>query len=370
LRSFIAIHGLWSNSAFGPFLLATGAAAYALTALVRTKSALRRWGSERLSTDTDLLDILEDCKSEAGLNAPIGLVVSAAVSAPMILGWVRPRILLPAPLAASLSRDQLRAVLFHELAHFRAHDVPLNWLFTAVCSLHWFNPLAHLSFRVWTRSREEAADEAALNWLRQPSGLAYGETLLHVLRSTAAAATAPAPFSALAIVESVHQLKKRLLMIKHYENKSPRSLLIGALLTVIALGMFLRPIQAGDAPADANSVANGPALKWLQEIDAGQYAQSWTDAAPMFQKAVTSEGWVATSKNVRAPLGKCLSRKLASASSQTIAPGSAAAPAGDYIMAQFETSFAGLKYAVETVSFVKAPDGAWKAAGYYIKPNL
>ena len=67
-----------------------GAMTYLLVVAVQTRMALRRWSRERLCTDSALLDLLEDSKQEAGVTAPIGLVISENVSAPAILGWLRP----------------------------------------------------------------------------------------------------------------------------------------------------------------------------------------------------------------------------------------------------------------------------------------
>jgi hypothetical protein len=63
-------------------------------------------------------------------------------------------------------------------------------------------------------------------------------------------------------------------------------------------------------------------------------------------------------------LGKLLSRKLTKAQSATSLPG---APDGNYVVMQFDSSFANKKNAVETVTFMQEKDGKWKAAGYYIK---
>ena len=351
-----------------PLLLAAaGSIAYAGTALARTRAALRRWGRGRFSTDAELLSLLEDCRAVAGITDPVGLVVSTEVPSPMVLGCLRPRILLPAELVATMSREQLRGVLLHELAHIRAGDLLANWLFTLVLAVHWFNPAAHLAFRAWKRFCEEAADESAITWLGRSSARAFGETLLHVLRHTPSQAS---PFAALAIVESVSHLKKRLTMIKHYENKAPQYLFTGLLIACLALGILQRPMQAADGSDDPKTVANGTMQTWLKEIDQSKYAQSWTDAAPAFQQAITSEAWVADLTRVRTPLGACKSRVLGSASRQTDLPSPAGKASGDFILAQFDSSFDGLKYAVETVSFVKAPDGTWKAAGYYIKPKV
>lgn len=362
-------------TAFSPglpqlFLLCTllgGTVIYLSVVMVRTHAAMYRWRRGRLSTDSALLALLENCKARAGITAPIGLVVTEDVASPVLLGWLRPRVLLPTGLSATLPREQLRGVLFHELAHFRSLDVPANWLFTAVCALHWFNPAAHLALRAWTTFREEAADEAAIVWLGQSSEIVYGETLLRVLRTTHGQ---PAPYAALAIVESVNQLRKRILMIKHHEQKKPRLLLTGILLAA-ALGLILRPVQAVEpGTEDPKAVASGVMMTWLQEIDGGKYEQSWNAAAPSFQKAITAQKWTAALDGARKPLGSCTARKLASAVHQTSVPSPAGIHQGDFILAQFEASFDNLKYSLETVTFEKTADGTWKASGYYVKPKL
>jgi hypothetical protein len=66
----------------------------------------------------------------------------------------------------------------------------------------------------------------------------------------------------------------------------------------------------------------------------------------------------------RKPLGDLASRTLKSAQAMTKLPG---APDGQYVVMQFETSFANKKSAIETVTFMLEKDGQWKSAGYFIK---
>jgi Flp pilus assembly protein TadD len=113
-----------------------------------------------------------------------------------------------------------------------------------------------------------------------------------------------------------------------------------------------------------NNAAVEPAQAWLGDIDAGHYAQSWTNAATFFQSAITSEKWVEAMQQIRKPLGALVSRKLKSAQEMSSLPG---APDGRYILMQFETAFANKKIAIETVTFIQEKDGQWRATGYYIK---
>lgn len=116
------------------------------------------------------------------------------------------------------------------------------------------------------------------------------------------------------------------------------------------------------SPAEKSAVTG--AQSWLTEIDEGKYSQSWKDTDVYFQKAVTDFGWSTTLTNVRQPLGALVSRKLKSVKESKSLPG---APDGDYVVMQFDTSFAQKKNAVETVTFIRQADGTWRAIGYYIR---
>jgi serine/threonine protein kinase/tetratricopeptide (TPR) repeat protein len=110
--------------------------------------------------------------------------------------------------------------------------------------------------------------------------------------------------------------------------------------------------------------ADAAAQKWLALIDAGNYSETWKEASAIFRGAVTEPGWENSMNTFRQPLGDLGSRKLKSAQHMTELPG---APDGQYVVMQFETSFANKKSAIETVTFMLEKDGQWKSAGYFIK---
>jgi hypothetical protein len=106
------------------------------------------------------------------------------------------------------------------------------------------------------------------------------------------------------------------------------------------------------------------AQKWLALIDGGNYSETWKQASAIFRGAVTESGWENSMNTFRQPLGDLVSRKLKSAQRMTELPG---VPDGQYVIMQFETSFANKKSTIETVTFMLEKDGQWKSAGYFIK---
>jgi len=104
-------------------------------------------------------------------------------------------------------------------------------------------------------------------------------------------------------------------------------------------------------------------LEWLSALDSGQYEVTWNEAAPLFKKQVAKKQWVKAASGVREPLGKLQSRTLKSAAYSTNLPG---APDGEYVVLQFDSSFANKASAVETITPMLA-GGVWRVSGYFIR---
>jgi len=134
-------------------------------------------------------------------------------------------------------------------------------------------------------------------------------------------------------------------------------------LALLVLNLCLSSIAA-HSENGSEKIAAAAAEKWLGQVDAGKYAESWKEASTYFQGAVAEKAWVESLNGIRKPLGKLVSRKLKNARNVHSLPG---APDGDYVVMQFDTSLVHKKSAVETVTFVREKSSKWKAAGYYIK---
>ena len=105
--------------------------------------------------------------------------------------------------------------------------------------------------------------------------------------------------------------------------------------------------QAAEAKPAADTAAVSAAQAWLALIDEGNYSRSWDESAPIFQANVTEKSWENSMETFRKPLGSVVSRQLKTAQPATHLPG---APAGQYVVMQFDTSFTQKKDAVETVT--------------------
>ena len=140
-------------------------------------------------------------------------------------------------------------------------------------------------------------------------------------------------------------------------------MLKNVLAVLVLLSMILVSVAFG-ADTTQNKDALAAAENWLIIIDKGEYAKSWKEAAEYFKTAITEEEWVQSMQAVRKPLGKLISRKVKSLTPKTSLPNT---PEGNYVVIQFETSFANRKSGIETVTPQFGKDGNWRVSGYHIK---
>ena len=140
--------------------------------------------------------------------------------------------------------------------------------------------------------------------------------------------------------------------------------LLVLLLSLSLVLMFVPKAVTTHAQQKPEDLAQKSAEAWLALADAGKYAETWDEAAQLFKGAVTKDAWIVAVKGVRTPLGAVQSRKLKSATYTKTLPG---APDGEYVVIQYDTSFANKKSAVETITPMLDKDSKWRVSGYFIK---
>ena len=103
---------------------------------------------------------------------------------------------------------------------------------------------------------------------------------------------------------------------------------------------------------------------WLKLVDDGKYRESWAQASSIFKEKITAEGWEKMARAARAPLGELLSRKFKLAAYATTLPG---APPGQYVVIEYDASYANNKSVIDKVTPMLDDDGQWRVSGYWIQ---
>ncbi len=115
-------------------------------------------------------------KEQTGIRRNVLLRLSAKVQVPMMLGHLKPVILLPLALVSRLDTQQVEAVLLHELAHIKRHDYFWNILQMVMETLLFFNPVAWWLSALIRDEREHCCDDYVLR--NTQSSLPYAHALL------------------------------------------------------------------------------------------------------------------------------------------------------------------------------------------------
>jgi beta-lactamase regulating signal transducer with metallopeptidase domain len=186
---------------------------------------------ERPITDPQILDLLEDCKMEMGVQTIVGVVVSDRVKSPVLFGFVRPRLLLPQGILEAYGLEELRYIFIHELAHFKQRDIYLGWLMALLQIMHWFNPLMWFAFHRMRVDRELACDGLAVSMMQAHEPPRYGRTILNLFERFSQVSYVP---SIAGILEDSSKLERRIKLIARFK-KTSRKRSVGAVLVLAAL---------------------------------------------------------------------------------------------------------------------------------------
>ena len=92
----------------------------------------------------------------------VDVVESAGVAVPILVGWLKPVIVLPTSVISGFSPEQVEALIVHELAHIRRHDYLVNLLQAAVETVLFYHPAVWwVSGRI-RAEREHCCDDLAV----------------------------------------------------------------------------------------------------------------------------------------------------------------------------------------------------------------
>ena len=111
---------------------------------------------------------------------------------------------------------------------------------------------------------------------------------------------------------------------------------------------------------DQIDVALATALKWLAQIDAGQYDDSYNAGSDAMHAKVPENTWSEVMRALRDPWGPVVDRKQVS---HIYKPDGFEGAEGEFLVITYDTSFKKLTPATEIV-VLQWQDGKWRAAGY------
>ena len=119
-----------------------------------------------------------EIKSQIGIKRKIALKRSALTDAPLMVGIIRPTLILP---ETDFTETELRHVFMHELTHCKRLDLCYKLFALIVNALHWFNPLAYLLVRRINEDCEISCDTAVTRDMSESEKKAYMRTIVNLM---------------------------------------------------------------------------------------------------------------------------------------------------------------------------------------------
>lgn len=111
-----------------------------------------------------------------GVLRPVRLLVSAKVATPMLIGWIKPVVLLPLSMLSGFAPHQIELIIAHELGHVRRWDYLANLFQVVVETVLFYHPAVHWISRDVRNARENCCDDLVLS-LAKGNPIAYARAL-------------------------------------------------------------------------------------------------------------------------------------------------------------------------------------------------
>jgi bla regulator protein blaR1 len=181
-------------------------------------------------------------KLAARLQIPrkVKLLISRHVQVPVMLGFLKPLILLPVAMVNNLTEEQLEAVLLHELAHIKRNDYLLNIFQSIVETILFFNPFIWLISKTIRIEREHCCDDLVIANTVQPLQYAHALVALEQYRLTANRLTMAAADSKQHLF---HRIKRIMEMKTKHLNYSQKFLAVLIIATSLVSIAWLNPAK-------------------------------------------------------------------------------------------------------------------------------
>jgi hypothetical protein len=199
------------------------------------------------------------------VKVDVRILRSWSVDTLMVVGWVKPIILVPAAALAGLPPEALEAVLAHELAHVRRHDYLVNLIQSVLEVLLFYHPAVWWASAQIRQERELCCDDAAVALCGDPVLYARALAALEGLRGDALPATRLAPA---AHGGTLMNRIQRLLTPTLPPSPTRRAGILAALaVTALGAGTVLRMQEAPKKPAE--SAADGKRVTTIKVNEDG-----------------------------------------------------------------------------------------------------
>jgi len=188
-------------------------------------------------------DKLDSLAYQFGVGRKVKILQSGLAQVPMVIGHLKPLVLIPLGLLNSISTEEVEAILCHELAHIKRKDYLVNLLQSFVEIIFFFNPAVIWLSKLIREERENCCDDLAVAKLENKKNYVKALIVCQEFQLNA-------PKFAMAFSDKKSPLFERVSRMlfdnKKTLNKMEKTILSAALVSVVVFSAAFKNLSAKD----------------------------------------------------------------------------------------------------------------------------
>lgn len=177
------------------------------------------------------------------------------ISSPFILGFVKPKIYLPAGLTA----QQENYVISHEQAHISRRDHIIKPFAFLVLILHWFNPFVWVAYTLFCKDIELACDSRVVKTMSATDKKQYSSVLLDLSVPNRTFLSQPVAIGEVGV-------KSRIKSVLNYKKPTFWVILVGLIIAILVGALFLTNPTVANEVKDINSTLTSSEMQEINKI--------------------------------------------------------------------------------------------------------
>jgi len=174
-----------------------------------------------------------------GIRRSIELLESHHVKSPLLIGFFKPAVIVPAGMITHLPLDQIECILMHELYHLKRRDHLVNIMQLFLEGILFYNPAVWIISSYIRNEREHCCDDKVIHSTNDP--VIYARALMHIAEEHQFSRLSPG-----AVGSTKYQFSSRIRRILNRNNMKTNmrdkvialALMAGSVILLLAVSAF------------------------------------------------------------------------------------------------------------------------------------
>lgn len=153
----------------------------------------------------------EQISRSLGIIPSVDFLESTRVKAPLLIGYLKPAIIIPVGMVSNLPISQIETILLHELYHLKRRDYLVNIMQLFIEGILFYHPVVWIISGSIRKEREHCCDDRVLKACDNPMN--YAKALIHLAEQQHYTRLAPG-----AVGSRKNQFESRIKRILNYDT--------------------------------------------------------------------------------------------------------------------------------------------------------